>query len=415
MKQYGLIGEKLGHSYSKVLHSFLADYSYDLWPMPKSSLAQFMQAKEFAGINVTIPYKRDVIPFLDEMGETAKRIGCVNTVVGREDGTLYGDNTDAYGFMEMARRAGIDFSLGKTLVLGSGGTSLTACAVIREAGGEAIVVSRSGETRYEDLGKHTDALFLVNTPPVGMYPHTDAAAVDLRELPRLQGVLDVIYNPLKTRLLQQAEELGIAYAGGLCMLVYQAVRACELFTGEAVDPARIRRAERELMKSAMNLVIVGMPGCGKTTMGDILARLLELELIDIDQEIAHDAGISIPEIFQKEGEAGFRAREAAQIERYGREGGRILVTGGGAVKSPQNRENLSLNGFVVHITRELDLLPMDGRPLSTSADALRIMWVERAPMYHACADAVISNNGRPDHCAQAIKEAYHEALCHQRT
>lgn len=199
------------------------------------------------------------------------------------------------------------------------------------------------------------------------------------------------------------------------MLVYQAVRACELFTGRAVEAARIQASERELMRSAMNLVIVGMPGCGKTTMGDMLTKTLSLPLIDIDQEIVREAGITIPEIFAAEGEAGFRAREAAQIERYGRESGRIIVTGGGAVKSLQNRENLALNGFVVHITRDLDLLPLDGRPLSTGIDALKVMWKERAPMYLACADVTVSNDQAPDDCAQAIEEAYHEALCNQRT
>lgn len=412
MKQYGLIGEKLGHSYSKTLHGLLGTYAYDLWPTPKDELDAFMRAGAFDGMNVTIPYKQAVIPYLDEMGETAKRIGSVNTIVRREDGTLFGDNTDGYGFARLASRTGIDFRGQKTLVLGSGGTSLTACDVIRQAGGVPVVISRKGHDTYENLEAHADARFLVNTTPVGMYPDTDASAVNLSRLPALRGVLDVVYNPLRTRLLQQAEAQGIPCAGGLAMLVYQAVGACELFTGEAVSEASAERAYRELRKAAMNIVLIGMPGCGKSTVGSALGRRLGLSVVDLDAEIEREAGVSIPELFRREGEAGFRAREAAQIARFGRENGHVLVTGGGAVKRAQNRECLRLNGFVAHIMRDLSRLSTAGRPLSTDQDALKRMWVERAPLYAACADVTAANETTPDACARAIEEAYHEALCH---
>ena len=271
--QYGLIGEKLGHSYSAILHSLLADYDYRLCPMPPEAVDGFMKEADFQGINVTIPYKKAVIPYLAEFGETARRIGSVNTVVKRPDGTLFGDNTDAYGFAKMAESIGVNFAGRKALVLGSGGTGLTACDVVRQAGGTPVVVSRSGEVTYADLPDHADADYLINTTPVGMYPNVHAAAVDLKQFPALKGVLDVIYNPLRTQLMQQAQQLGIPCVSGLRMLVYQAVRACELFTGQPVPPERAQAAEKALRAQSMNLVLVGMPGCGKTTIGQELAAL----------------------------------------------------------------------------------------------------------------------------------------------
>ena len=410
MKHFGLIGERLGHSHSKTLHGYLADYSYELWPMPRDAVDSFLIAAEFDGMNVTIPYKQTVIPYLAERGETARRVGCVNTIVKRADGTLYGDNTDVYGMSVMAARAGIDFAGKKTLILGSGGTSLTAQAVVRSAGGEAVVISRNGENNYENLEKHADADYLINTTPVGMYPNVDASPVDLKRLPRLKGVLDVIYNPLRTKLLQQAQQLGIPHQGGLCMLVYQAVRACELFTDENVSVQRAQAAEMALRKSVTNLVLVGMPGCGKSTIGAKLAQALDMPLVDLDEEIVRAAGMSIPEIFRTEGEAGFREREAEQVKRFGSEGGRVLVTGGGAIKREDNRAHLRMNSFVVQLKRSLDALPMDGRPLSKDRQALETMWKERAPLYAACADTIIENDSTIDACVQAIKEAFDEAL-----
>lgn len=408
--KFGLIGEGLGHSYSKVLHGLLADYRYDLLPMPPEAVPGFMQARELDGFNVTIPYKQTVIPFLAEMSDIAREIGSVNTVIKRADGTLYGDNTDAYGFRKLCEAIRMDCAGRKVLVLGSGGTSRTACCVVRRMGGTPVVISRHGENNYDNLHLHKNAAYLINTTPVGMYPNVNAAPVDLAAFPTLSGVVDVIYNPMRTRLVQQAEELGIPATGGLRMLVYQAVRASEQFTGRDISPEAATEAEAALRASSLNLVLVGMPGCGKTTVGDELARLLGRETIDIDAEIVRESGKSIPEIFAKDGEAAFRELEARIIARYSKETGRILLTGGGAVLRQENRQNLKQNGFVVHLTRNIGLLAMDGRPLSKDRATLETLWQQRQPLYQACADRVIPNETTPLQCAEKIQEEWNETL-----
>lgn len=415
MKQFGLIGERLGHSHSKTLHGYLADYRYDLWPMPPEAVDGFMREGSFDGMNVTIPYKKTVIPYLSEIGNTARRIGAVNTIVRRADGSLFGDNTDFYGMMEMARRAGICFEGRKTLVLGSGGTCLTACDVVRENGGTPVVVSRSGENNYQNLHLHRDAAFIINTTPLGMYPNPHAQAVDLHDFPNLQGLLDVVYNPLRTQLMMQAEELGIPCEGGLSMLIYQGVLASEIFEGKPLPRERVVSAERALRRSITNLVLIGMPGCGKSTIGRELADLLNMPLVDLDAEIEREAGMSIPQIFASEGEEGFRKRESQQVQKFGSVGGNVLVTGGGAIKDPLNRKYLRMNGFVAHITRPMKNLSMDGRPLSQSREALEAMWQQRKPMYEACRDAVFANDTTIDACVHKIREAFDEALCPERS
>ncbi len=396
---------------SQILHGLLAEYDYRLCPMPPEAVDGFMTRRDFQGINVTIPYKQTVIPYLAEMGETARRIGSVNTVVKRPDGSLFGDNTDAYGFRKMADSIGADFSGQKVLVLGSGGTCLTACDVVRQQGGTPVVISRSGKVTYADLPAHGDATYLINTTPVGMYPNVHAAPVDLRQFPNLRGVIDVIYNPLRTALLLQAEQLGIPCTGGLRMLVYQAVRACQLFTGQPVDPERAQQAEAQLRAQSMNLVLIGMPGCGKSTIGAELAALSGREAVDTDALIAAEAGMSIPEIFEKEGETGFRAREKAIIQREALVGGRILITGGGAIKDADNRAALRMGGYVAQLTRPLEQLATGGRPLSAGGlEAVRKLHEERAPLYAACADAAYANTTTPAQCAKVIWEGFHEAL-----
>ena len=408
--RYGLIGETLKHSYSARLHALLGDESYTLTPVARGALDAFLTQRDFEGLNVTIPYKRDVLPYCAQLGETAQQIGSVNTLVKRADGTLFGDNTDAYGFAKMAEIAGIQFEGRKTLVLGSGGTSLTACYVIRKAGGEAVVISRNGENGYDQLQKHADAAVLVNATPVGMYPAVDGVPLDIARLPALEGVLDVIYNPLRTKLIQQAEARGCKCAGGLTMLVWQAVRARELFTGEPVPPETALAAQRALTREVSNLVLIGMPGSGKSTVGKRCAHTLHLPFVDTDSLIEARAGKPIPRVFAEDGEAAFRKIETEVLAEVGSHGGQVIATGGGAVLREENRQYLRMNGTVIRLLRPLGKLSTGGRPLSAGADALRRMERDRGPCYRACADRTVQNDRALPDCVRQVLEAYHEAL-----
>lgn len=408
--RYGLIGQTLIHSYSARLHALLGDDSYTLMPLAPEELDAFLTRRDFEGLNVTIPYKRDVIPYCAELGETARIIGSVNTLVQRLDGSLFGDNTDAFGFAKLAESAGICFEGRKTLVLGSGGTSLTACHVIRAAGGEAVVISRNGENGYDRLEKHADATVLVNATPVGMCPAVDAAPVDLARLPRLEGVLDVIYNPLRTKLIQQAEQRGLRCAGGLAMLVWQAVRARELFTGQPVLPEAVWMVHRALKKEVSNLVLIGMPGSGKSAIGKRCARTLGLPFVDSDALIEVRAGKPIPQIFSEDGEAVFRQLEMDVLAEVGSHGGQVISTGGGAVLREENRLHLRMNGVVIRLMRPLNQLATGGRPLSAGAEVLRRMERDRGPSYRVCADRTVQNDRALPDCVRQVLEAYDEAL-----
>ncbi len=399
----GLIGHPLSHSCSPRVHALLGGEGYALWDTAPEKIDAFLREKNFDGINVTIPYKQTVIPYCDELGDTARLIGSVNTIVRRKDGTLFGDNTDAYGFLCMAKRAGIDFKNKKALVLGSGGTSRTACAVIRAEGGEAVVISRCGENNYGNLHLHADADVIVNTTPVGMYPHADASPVDLALFPRLCGVLDVIYNPLRTRLLQQAESLQLPCEGGLYMLCAQAARAREIFTGEKISDELLENAYRTLLNERRSIVLIGMPGSGKTTIAQALAKQLQLPLIDIDAKIVEKAGRPIPEIFSADGEAAFRDIEEAVIAECCASGGSVIATGGGAILRENNRRNLRMNARVIWLKRPLALLPFDGRPLSKGFDAIEKMYFIREPLYKECADAAVENAGAIEDCVELIR------------
>ena len=400
-KIYGLLGRKLGHSWSVPIHTALGCESYRLIELEPEELSAFLAQENIGGLNVTIPYKLDVMPFCDEIDEAAKAIGSVNTLA-RRNGKLYAWNTDAAGFQWMARRAGISLAGRKVLVLGSGGASRTAVAVCRAAGArEVIVISRSGEHNYENLSRHADAEIIVNNTPVGMYPKTGESPVDLTGFPACQGVLDVVYNPRRTALLLQAEELGIPCSDGLPMLVAQAKAAEEHFFERSIPDSENERILARLRQETTNIVLIGMPGCGKTTVGQALARLTGREAVDIDQRIVEKAGCSIPEIFAAEGEAGFRALEREVTAEVGKGAGKIILTGGGVVKDPRNYASLHQNGRIYHLIRDLDLLPTDGRPLSQGAD-LAAMWAERKSMYQRFRDVMIENTGTVEETAAAI-------------
>ena len=390
--EYGLLGEKLGHSFSPQIHRDLAGYDYQLLPTPPEAVEDIFARRAFQGLNVTIPYKRTVMPLCDEIDPRAAAIGAVNTVVNR-NGRLTGYNTDIDGFLYMARRAGVDMAGKKVVILGSGGTSRTARAAAGELGAREIVtVSRHGEDNYQNLSRHADAQVLVNTTPVGMYPNWGQSPVSLESFPALEGVLDVVYNPLRTALLLQAEERGLPCSCGLPMLVAQAKRAAELFTGQNIDDSRAEAVLHGLRGQLTNIVLIGMPGCGKTTVGRALAEKLGRTFVDLDEEIVRRAGMPIPEIFAREGEAGFRERESALVREFGERTGLVVSTGGGVVTRRENYIPLKQNGLLLHLRRDPAALPTDGRPLS-QATAPEELWRRRAPLYAAFADGEIDNNG----------------------
>ena len=401
-KVYGLLGRKLGHSSSVPIHAALGCAGYRLYELEPEKLAAFLRRTDIGGLNVTIPYKRDVMPLCDEIDPAAADIGSVNTLVRGADGKLRGYNTDIDGFCYMARRAGIGFAGKKVVVLGSGGASLTAQAAARREGAREItVISRSGPDNYGNLDRHADAEIVVNTTPVGMYPGNGAAPVDLSAFPRCEGVLDVIYNPRRTALLLQAEALGIPCCDGLPMLVAQAKTAEERFFGKPISDEENERILSQLRREMGNIVLIGMPGSGKSSIGQLLADLTGREAVDIDQKIADRAGCSIPEIFAQGGETAFRALEREETAKAGALTGKILLTGGGVVKTPENYGALRQNGRVYHLLRDLNVLPTDGRPLSQGAD-LAAMWRQREPLYRAFRDVSMDNNGPAAETAQAI-------------
>lgn len=401
--EYGLLGERLGHSFSPQIHRDLAGYDYQLLPTPPEAVEDLFARRAFQGLNVTIPYKRTVMPLCDEIDPRAAAIGAVNTVVN-QNGRLTGYNTDIDGFLYMARRAGVDMAGKKVVILGSGGTSRTARAAAGELGAREIVtVSRHGEDNYQNLSRHADAQVLVNTTPVGMYPNWGQSPVSLESFPALEGVLDVVYNPLRTALLLQAEERGLPRSCGLPMLVAQAKRAAELFTGQNIDDSRAEAVLHGLRGQLTNIVLIGMPGCGKTTVGRALAGKLGRTFVDLDEEIVRRAGTSIPEIFAREGEAGFRERESALVREFGERTGLVVSTGGGVVTRRENYIPLKQNGLLLHLRRDPAALPTDGRPLS-QATAPEELWRRRAPLYAAFADGEIDNNGALEGTLEQIEK-----------
>ena len=399
---YGLLGRTLKHSYSVPIHRALGNDGYALYELEPESLGAFLAREDIGGLNVTIPYKRDVMAYCDALDETAREIGSVNTIVRGADGKRTGYNTDAYGLAYMASRAGISFAGTKVLILGSGGASLTAQYVAKKEGAsQIIVISRTGDDNYENLARHSDAQIVINTTPVGMYPHTGEVPVDLALFSACEGVLELVYNPRKTALAFRAEELNLPCADGLSMLVAQAKAAEALFFARTIPEAENERILRLLRRSTLNIVLIGMPGSGKSTIGAALAQLSGRTLIDLDEQIVLAAEKTIPEIFAESGEAAFRALEREQAQRWGKESGLILVTGGGVVKDERNFQALRQNGRVYQITRDLALLPREGRPLSLTTD-METMQRERAPLYARFRDVSITNETSPEDAAERI-------------
>ena len=424
-EKYGLIGKTLVHSYSKEIHEALGRYQYQLFSLAEDEMPDFINARDFRGLNVTIPYKKDVIPLCDEVTDLARGIGAVNTLfwknasgagasesISQEDKILVGHNTDYEGFLYAASRAGIDFEGKGVLILGTGGTSLMARRAAADQNAAKIyIASRHPKTdppsgseiqnagilstvSYDQLPEIADSIdVIVNTTPVGTFPNNMQQVIRLKDFPGCQAVIDVIYNPFKTALLLEAEKLGLKYTNGLPMLVAQATAAAGYFLG---TPGAFQKENQRIIKAMKqqmgNIVLIGMPGTGKSIIGKLLAELTGKTLQDTDAKIEEEAKMTIPEIFEKEGEAGFRDREAAICKKLGKERNLIIATGGGAILRPENVDALRQNGTLVHITRSIDKLPTRGRPLSKNIETLKKMEAQRMPLYKAAADITFRNN-----------------------
>ncbi len=411
----GLLGEHLTHSYSPPIHKALVGerYTYELFEHAPKDVEAFIRGHEWDALNVTIPYKQVVIPFLDEISDEAADIGAVNTITRLPDGRLRGDNTDYFGFARTIAASGVDVHEKKALVLGNGGAATTAVAVLRDLGAQVVVLARSHEVVggitpepfSAAYGEHANATVAVNCTPVGMYPRlVGEAPIDLERLPEMRAVFDMVYNPARTALLQAADAQGIPGFNGLCMLVAQAKRAAELFLGEELPDTAIDPIIEKIARETGNIILVGMPGCGKSTIAALLAERLDRPLLDTDEMVTAVAGRSIPEIFKSDGEEAFRLLEAEAVREAGMRSGCIIATGGGVVTREQNYAPLSQNGQIVFLHRDLDRLPTQGRPLSI-AHPLREMYDHRLPLYRAFATVEVDNNGTPEETVTAILSA----------
>lgn len=410
---YGLIGRKLGHSYSVSIHNMLGNNNYRLFELEPSALDDFLSDPCVFGLNVTIPYKVEVMKYCDFISPDAAEIGCVNTIVRQSDGKLAGFNTDKYGFEYMLRKAGIDLSGKKVLILGSGGTSLTAYAAAKALdAAEIINISRSGENNYSSLDRHSDAEIIINTTPVGMYPDTLKSLIDLDMFPKCSGIADVVYNPHRTAFIMDAEKRGIPYTDGLIMLTAQAKYAEELFFSTSIADSEIDRVYAHLRQSTQNIILTGMPGCGKTSIGSALAEISGRKCIDIDAAVEENTGKTIPEIFSLYGEEKFRALEHEEICRIGKESGLIIMTGGGVVINPDNYPPLHQNGKIYYIKRDITMLDTKNRPLSVGGiSALEKLYEQRLPLYMDFADVEIDNNASIDEAANRIWSDFCENSC----
>ena len=403
MMKCGLLGAHLGHSQSPRLHAMLGSYSYELFEVAPENLNYFLRSGDFDALNVTIPYKRAVVPYCAALSDAARAIGSVNTLVRMPDGTLFGDNTDYDGFSLLLQRNGGIRPGEKALVLGDGGASATVQAVLRDLGAQVVVLSRHGAEDYTSLPRHSDAVLVVNATPVGMYPNNGQRLIDLDALPGCRCVLDLVYNPLRTRLILDAEERGIRCEGGLSMLVGQGARACERFTGEIVPESRWEQILCKLEREAENLILIGMPGCGKSTVGQLLAQKLNRPFFDADEELVKRFGCDIPTFFAREGEAAFREKESEMLAELGKRSGCVIATGGGCVTRAENYALLHQDGVIVWLRRDLAALPTEGRPISQST-GLTELYTRRRGLYERFADHVVENDSDPAATAEKIVE-----------
>ncbi len=400
----GLLGRHLKHSYSPAIHKHFGSYEYTLFDIPANELGSFLKSDRFHGLNVTSPYKQAVIPYLDALSPLAQQLGAVNTVVRRTDGSLIGHNTDYSGFRSTLLRSDLQLKGKKVLILGNGGASKMGAAALESMGAHVVTISRSGENNYQNLLFHKDAAAIVNATPVGMYPDNYGRLLDLSGFPKLEGVFDMIYNPARTPLLLDAQSRGIPTFNGLWMLIAQAAETAQWFTGEKVPETAVSAIYEKLHKQMENIILIGMPGCGKSTVGKALAQSLGRPFVDLDGYVAEKAGMSAAEMICLHGEARFRTVETEAATEICTGSGLVIATGGGIVTVPQNAPLLRQNGRIFWLQRSLDKLPTKGRPLSSGN--LEEMYQRRLPFYAAFADAVIDNNGNIENTVQTILEAY---------
>lgn len=405
--KYGLLGRVLGHSFSKAIHAQLGDYSYEMFQREEDEIAELLADEHVAGLNVTIPYKEKIMEFCDVVTDRGKKIGCINTVVFDQEGKLLGDNTDYHGFLYLLDSLVPDTQSMTAVILGDGATSKTVSAVLEDRGIDYVKLSRKAPPFYSDMKEYQGAEILINTTPVGMYPNNGEGLVDLKEWPCLKAVIDVVYNPLKTKLLLEAKSLGIPHSGGLPMLVVQAVKASEIFTGEEVAHGKTEEIIKKLIFDFGNIILIGMPGSGKTTIGKELSSITGRTFVDLDDEIEKYAGMAIPDIFEKYGEDHFRHLESEVIEEFGKQTGMIIATGGGAVTMGHNYNPLAQNGRIYLLERDLEDLELKGRPLSTSRDRIKALWAERKDAYIKFSDAKVYNH-EIEKTALEIWEDYNE-------
>ncbi|MBE7092471.1 MAG: hypothetical protein E7365_04765 [Clostridiales bacterium] len=388
--RYGLIGKTLKHSLSPEIHKHFYDNEYSLIELNEEELKDFLIKKDFIAVNVTIPYKQAVIPYLTKIDDFAKKIGSVNTIKKKKDGTLTGYNTDYFGFLYLIKSNGIKVKNKKAIVLGSGGSSKTVCTVLSDLGAKSVtVISRSGENNYQNISKHFDAEIIVNTTPVGMYPDNLNSPIDLTDFNDVQAVVDIIYNPLQTKLLLDAKKKNVKYANGLLMLVAQAKMAAEIFLDKKIPDSEIDRIYNIIKKQTENIVFVGMPGAGKSTIARELGIKLNREVFDTDKVVEEKTKKTIPMIFEEYGEEYFRKLETDAAKEIGKKTSSVIATGGGIIKKQENFDALKQNGFVVFLNRDINELSLKGRPLSTDRERLKEMYLERYPKYKEIADTEI--------------------------
>lgn len=415
--EYGCIGKKLAHSFSKEIHSLLADYKYELKELTEEELDAFMRRHDFKAINVTIPYKEKVIPYLYSISPEALRIGAVNTIVN-DNGRLYGYNTDFAGMKKLIEKQNISLDSKKVLILGTGGTSRTAYAVAESMGASfAVKVSRSkgnGAVTYrEAYSEMSDADVIINTTPVGMYPDNFSSPIDLSAFCNLSGVIDAVYNPIRSKLVSDAKKMGITASGGLYMLVAQAFYACEKFLGRKLDETLIDKIFKKILSEKENIVLIGMPGCGKTTIGKIIAEKTGKRFIDLDDKIEKDEGMKPSEIIGRFGEAVFREKEKKAAEEVSALTGCVIATGGGTVIDGENTARLKQNGRIIFINRDIkNIIPTKDRPLSDDYEKLAERYRERYPIYTSAADLRIeAGNDANENADKIIKEVFYENSC----